>query len=321
MEYSIGIDIGGTNTVIGLVSKEGKVAKKVVLSTKDYSVPEEYMANVCFKIEMLADSTNKYEDTILGVGIGAPNGNYYHGTIEYAPNLPFKGIIYLKQVLETLLSKDGYNIKVIVTNDANAAAMGEMIYGKAKQVKDFIMITLGTGLGSGIVVNGSLVYGYTGFAGEVGHTIVEKDGRMCNCGRKGCLERYCSATGIVITCKEKLRTTSQKSLLRKIDEEQITSKDIYQAAAQGDELASDCFDYTAKMLALGLANTAEVTSPKKIYLFGGLARSGDILLKPLKKYFEQDLFSIFKNTIDIEISGLNEDDAAILGSAALSFIK
>ena len=194
-----------------------------------------------------------------------------------------------------------------------------MIYGKAKDVKDFIMITLGTGVGSGIVVNGKLVYGYTGFAGEVGHTVIEPDGRLCNCGRRGCVERYASATGIVITMKEMLEHTKVPSLLRDTDSEQITSRSIYDAAVKGDKLALECFDYTAKRLALGIANAAEITSPQKIYLFGGLSKSGDYLLKPLKKYTEQYLFSILRDTIDIELSGLNEEDAAVLGAAALCY--
>lgn len=318
MDYSIGIDIGGTNTVIGLVDEKGNVVAKEKLKTRDFTIVDEYLQAITAKIELLADRV-KEENLILGVGIGAPNGNYYHGTIEYAPNLPFNGIIELKEILEVLLLKDGYNLKVTVTNDANAAAIGEMIYGKAKDVKNFIMITLGTGVGSGIVVNGKLVYGHTGFAGEVGHTIIDPDGRQCNCGRKGCVERYASATGIVITIKEMLDNSSDNSVLRNIDRDKITSKDIYDAAVKGDKTALECFDYTAKQLALGIANAAEITSPEKVYLFGGLSKSGDFLLKPLKKYMEEFLFSIFQNTIDIELSGLKEEDAAVLGAAALCY--
>ena len=318
MDYSIGIDIGGTNTVIGLVDEKGNVVAKEKLKTRDFTIVDEYLQAITAKIELLADRV-KEENLILGVGIGAPNGNYYHGTIEYAPNLPFNGIIELKEILEVLLLKDGYNLKVTVTNDANAAAIGEMIYGKAKDVKNFIMITLGTGVGSGIVVNGKLVYGHTGFAGEVGHTIIDPDGRQCNCGRKGCVERYASATGIVITIKEMLDNSTDDSVLRDIDRDKITSKDIYDAAVKGDKTALECFDYTAKQLALGIANAAEITSPEKVYLFGGLSKSGDFLLKPLKKYMEEFLFSIFQNTIDIELSGLKEEDAAVLGAAALCY--
>ncbi|MBR1774269.1 MAG: ROK family protein [Bacteroidales bacterium] len=318
MDYSIGIDIGGTNTVIGLVDNTGTVVEKEKLKTRDFTKTDDYLKAITAKIELLADRV-KEENLILGVGIGAPNGNYYHGTIEYAPNLPFEGIIELKEILEVLLLKDGYNLKVTVTNDANAAAIGEMIYGKAKKVKNFIMITLGTGVGSGIVVDGKLVYGHTGFAGEVGHTIIEPNGRQCNCGRKGCVERYASATGIVLTIKEMLDKSAEESVLRAIDRDEITSKDIYEAALKGDKLALDCFDYTAKQLALGIANASEITSPEKVYLFGGLAKSGDFLLIPLKKYLNEFLFNVFQNTIDVELSGLKEEDAAVLGAAALCY--
>ena len=318
MDYSIGIDIGGTNTVIGLVDNTGTVVEKEKLKTRDFTKTDDYLKAITAKIELLADRV-KEENLILGVGIGAPNGNYYHGTIEYTPNLPFEGIIELKEILEVLLLKDGYNLKVTVTNDANAAAIGEMIYGKAKKVKNFIMITLGTGVGSGIVVDGKLVYGHTGFAGEVGHTIIEPNGRQCNCGRKGCVERYASATGIVLTIKEMLDKSAEESVLRAIDRDEITSKDIYEAALKGDKLALDCFDYTAKQLALGIANASEITSPEKVYLFGGLAKSGDFLLIPLKKYLNEFLFNVFQNTIDVELSGLKEEDAAVLGAAALCY--
>lgn len=318
MNYSIGIDIGGTNTVIALVDTMGIVVKKEKLKTTDFFLIEDYLKTITTKIELLADNV-KEENNLLGVGIGVPNGNFYHGSIEYAPNLPFKGIIKLKDILEVLLLKDGYNINVTVTNDANAAAMGEMIFGKAKNIKNFIMITLGTGVGSGIVVDGKLVYGHSGFAGELGHTIIDPNGRMCNCGRKGCLERYASATGIVITMREILSKYTTSSVLREIQEDKLTSKDIYNAALMGDKLALNCFDYTAKQLALGIANAVEITSPEKVYLFGGLAKSGDILLNPLKEYMEKFLFSVFLNTVTIELSDLGEENAAILGAAALCF--
>lgn len=318
MNYSIGIDIGGTNTEFGLVDEKGTIIKREKLKTKDFSTTDDYLKALTTKIELLADSVRE-ENLILGVGIGAPNGNYYHGTIEYAPNLPFKGIVDLKNNLEVLLLKDGYNLKVTVTNDANAAAIGEMIYGNAKDVKNFIMITLGTGVGSGIVVDGKLVYGHTGFAGEVGHSIIDINGRQCNCGRRGCVERYASATGIVITVKEMLQNSDKPSVLRDLDFDSITSKDIYDAAVKGDSIALDCFDYTAKMLAVGIANACEITSPQKVFLFGGLSKAGNYLLTPLSKYLNEFLFSIFQNTITIELSGLKETDAALLGTAALCF--
>lgn len=325
MDYSFGIDIGGTNTDIGLVDCKGNIVIKRRLSTASYTDSKVYISDLANTvISFFSQLTPK--DMLLGVGIGAPNGNYYRGTIEYAPNLPFKGIVYLKNDLELLFTQVSppcklreQKLKVVVTNDANAAAVGEMVYGKAKNVKDFMMITLGTGLGSGIVVDGKLVYGHTGFAGEIGHTIIESNGRLCNCGRRGCLERYCSATGIVLTAKEKLHSSTKQSLLSKLDEQDITSHTIYQAALQKDSLALECFDFTAKKLALALANAAQITSPSKIYLFGGLAQSGDLLLKPLREYFQQDLFNIFQSTIDIEISALEQDNAAVLGAAALCY--
>ncbi len=325
MDYCFGIDIGGTNTDIGLVDSKGNIVIKRRLSTVSYTDSKIYISDLASTVISLSSQLT-VKDTLLGVGIGAPNGNYYRGTVEYAPNLPFKGIVYLKDDLELLLAQVTLackvrqsKLKVIVTNDANAAAVGEMVYGKAKNVKDFMMITLGTGVGSGIVVDGKVVYGYTGFAGEVGHTIIESNGRLCNCGRRGCLERYCSATGIVLTAKEKLHSGTKQSLLSKIEEKDITSHSIYQAALQGDSLALECFDFTAQKLALALANAAQITSPSKIYLFGGLAQSGDLLLKPLRKYFQQDLFKIFQSTIDIEISALEQDNAAVLGAAALCY--
>ncbi len=318
MNYSIGIDIGGTNTEFGLVDEKGTIIQREKLKTKDFSTTDDYLKALTAKIELLADSVRE-ENLILGVGIGAPNGNYYHGTIEYAPNLPFKGIVNLKNNLEVLLLKDGYNLKVTVTNDANAAAIGEMIYGNAKDIKDFIMITLGTGVGSGIVVDGKLVYGHTGFAGEVGHSIIDINGRQCNCGRRGCVERYASATGIVITVKEMLQNFDKPSVLRDLDFDSITSKDIYDAAVKGDCIALDCFDYTAKMLAVGIANACEITSPQKVFLFGGLSKAGNYLLTPLSKYLNEYLYSTFQNTITIELSDLKETDAALLGAAALCF--
>ncbi|MCF0210506.1 MAG: ROK family protein [Bacteroidales bacterium] len=318
MNYSLGIDIGGTNTNIGLTTEEGNVVAVETFKTKAFDKVEDYLDEITKRVVILCKKVEP-KDTILGVGIGAPNGNYYNGTIEHAPNLQFNGIIELKKELEPRLKQEGFDLKVTVTNDANAAAMGEMIYGKAKFVKDFLMITLGTGLGSGIVVGGKLVYGSTGFAGEVGHTIVEPNGRQCNCGRNGCLERYCSATGIVITAKEKLEECAACSLLREYDENELTSKAIYECALKGDKIALECFDYTARILARGIANAAEVTSPRKVYLFGGLANSGELLINPLRKYLEEELYTVYRNTIEIEQSGLKEADAAILGAAALTF--
>lgn len=317
-KYSIGIDIGGTNTVLGLVDEDGNVLETLSISTKEFDITEVYLDEITRNILLLIDKCDNKE-AIKGIGIGAPNGNYYNGTIEYAPNLNFKGIIPVKKYIESKLKERGYELNVIITNDANAAAIGEMIYGGAKGLKNFIMITLGTGVGSGIVVDGKLVYGYDGFAGEIGHTIVQPEGRLCGCGRRGCVETYSSVTGIRKTAIELMKNTNTPSLLRMLPEEEIGGKTIYEAARKGDELALKCFDITAKMLAIGMANAVAVTSPEKIFLFGGLTKSGDLLMTPLKKYFEESLFVVFQNKIELKLSQLNENNVAILGAAALVF--
>lgn len=316
--YSIGIDIGGTNTGFGLVDEKGNIISTTSISTKDFDIVENYLDEIVKHIILLIE---RCEDKSLlkGVGIGAPNGNYYNGTIEHAPNLKFHGIIPVKEYIETKLKGKGYDLKVTLTNDANAAAIGEMIYGGAKGIKNFIMITLGTGVGSGIVVDGKIVYGFDGFAGEVGHTIVQPEGRMCGCGRRGCVETYSSVTGLRKTALELINNTKTKSSLREICQENIGGKAIYNAAINGDKLALKCFEITAKMLAIGMANAVAVTSPEKIFLFGGLTKAGDLLMNPLKKYFEESLFVVFQNKIDLEISHLDENTAAILGAAALTY--
>lgn len=316
--YSIGIDIGGTNTGFGLVDEKGNIISTTSISTKDFDIVENYLDEIVKHIILLIE---RCEDKSLlkGVGIGAPNGNYYNGTIEHAPNLKFHGIIPVKEYIETKLKGKGYDLKVTLTNDANAAAIGEMIYGGAKGIKNFIMITLGTGVGSGIVVDGKIVYGFDGFAGEVGHTIVQPEGRMCGCGRRGCVETYSSVTGLRKTALELINNTKTKSSLREITQENIGGKAIYNAAINGDKLALKCFEITAKMLAIGMANAVAVTSPEKIFIFGGLTKAGDLLMTPLKKYFEESLFVVFQNKIDLEISHLDENTAAILGAAALTY--
>lgn len=316
--YSIGIDIGGTNTGFGLVDEKGNIISTTSISTKDFNIVEKYLDEIVTHIILLIE---RCEDKSLlkGVGIGAPNGNYYNGTIEHAPNLKFHGIIPVKEYIETKLKGKGYDLKVTLTNDANAAAIGEMIYGGAKGIKNFIMITLGTGVGSGIVVDGKIVYGFDGFAGEVGHTIVQPEGRMCGCGRRGCVETYSSVTGLRKTALELINNTKTKSSLREITQENIGGKAIYNAAINGDKLALKCFEITAKMLAIGMANAVAVTSPEKIFIFGGLTKAGDLLMTPLKKYFEESLFVVFQNKIDLEISHLDENTAAILGAAALTY--
>lgn len=309
MKVAIGIDIGGTNTVFGLVDEQGNCLVQKSLKTKDYSKPEDFVAVLSAELKELIASHKNI--SVIGMGVGAPNGNYYTGTIDFAPNLNWEGIVPLAQLLQ-----EYFTFPVVLTNDANAAAIGERIYGAAKGVEDFVMVTLGTGLGSGFVVNGELVYGHDGFAGELGHTIVEKNGRECGCGRKGCLETYASASGIVRTAKEFLEK-SNNSLLADVKE--LSSKSIADAALKGDALALEIFDYTAEKLGFSLANTVALTSPKLIVLFGGLAQSGDLILKPTKKYMEAYLLNIYQNKVAIVPSKLNASDAAILGASALAW--
>jgi len=309
MNVAIGVDIGGTNTVFGLVDEQGNCLVQQSIKTKDFPDPENFVAVLSAKLkELIASEKNL---TVIGLGVGAPNGNYYTGTIDFAPNLNWEGVVPLVQLFEK-----HFPFPVVLTNDANAAAIGERIYGAAKGIDDFVMVTLGTGLGSGFVVNGDLVYGHDGFAGELGHTIVEKNGRECGCGRKGCLETYASASGIVRTAKEFL-VNSSESLL--VDVKEISSKSIADAALKGDALALEVFDYTAEKLGFSLANTVALTSPKLIVLFGGLAQSGDLILKPTKKYMEAYLLNIYQNKVAIVPSKLKASDAAILGASALAW--
>lgn len=318
MNYSIGIDIGGTNTCFGLVNENAEIIFQREIKTKNFPEIEDYLTELVKQIKDLISHCPEPEN-ILGVGIGAPNGNYYKGTIELAPNLPFKGIIPIKNMLEMLLLNEGWNLKVTITNDANAAGIGEMIYGAAKGVNEFIMITLGTGVGSAIVSNGEMIYGHDGFAGEVGHTIVEIDGRECGCGRKGCLETYSSATGIRRTALSLLKQDNSPSILREIEEKDINGYTICEAARKNDALALKCIDFTARMLAIGVANAVAVTSPKKIIFSGGLSKAGDLLLTPFKAYLEENLYPVFRGKIEVELSALEENNTAILGAAALNY--
>ena len=254
-------------------------------------------------------------EKIKGIGVGAPNGNYYTGDIEFAPNLPWKGVVHLAEMFE---KRTG--IPTALTNDANAAAIGEMTYGAARGMKDFIMITLGTGVGSGIVINGQMVYGHDGFAGELGHVIVRREnGRLCGCGRKGCLETYCSATGVTRTAREFLESRTDESLLRAIPAEAITSKDVYDAAVKGDKLAQDIFDFTGTILGEALADFIAFSSPEAIVLFGGLAKSGDYIFKPIQKAIDDNVLPIFKGKTKLLLSELKDADAAVLGASALGW--
>ncbi len=308
MQYSIGIDIGGTNSVMGIVDKMGNILFEAEIITKDYEYIEDFV-DQCFVL--LSPEINKFKlKNFKGIGIGAPNGNYYHGTIEFAPNLSWKGVVPLAK-----LFTDKFDLDATVTNDANAAAIGEMMHGAAKGMNDFIMVTLGTGVGSGFVANGKMIYGHDGFAGELGHVIAVRDGRLCGCGRHGCLETYASATGIVRTAKEFLETRNMTSMLRSI--EHITSKDIYDAAVKDDFLALEIFQFTGKILGQCLADAIAITSPEAIILFGGLAQAGKFIFEPTHKYMEQNLLKIYQGKVKLLPSELRESDAAILGAASL----
>lgn len=313
--YVMGVDIGGTNTVFGIVDARGQVVASGSIKTQKHTDFDEYIKELHAEMERLIKD-NGVEDQIQGIGIGAPNANYYTGEIQNPPNLPWGDIIPLAEKV----SKAFGGIPVAITNDANAAALGEMTYGAARGLKDFIMITLGTGVGSGIVINGQLVYGHDGFAGELGHLVVKRNnGRVCGCGRTGCLEAYCSATGVARTAREFLELRSEPSALRNLSIEDITSKDVYDAAMAGDKMAKEIFEYTAKILGDALADMVAFSSPQAIILFGGLAKSGDLLLKPLKEEFEKALFPIFKGKCKILVSELKEADAAVLGASALGW--
>ena len=312
--YVVGIDIGGTNTDFGIVDARGTIIASGSIKTNKFNEVEDYVNELHTELFRLLEQNNA-TDKIMGIGVGAPNGNYFNGTIEFAPNLPWRGVIPLAQMLT-----DRFGIPVSLTNDANAAAIGEMTYGAARGLKDFIMITLGTGVGSGIVVNGQLVYGHDGFAGELGHVIVRpNNGRLCGCGRTGCLEAYTSATGVARTAREFLEVRNDPSSLRQIPIQDITSKDVYDAAITGDKLALEIFDYTGKILGEAFANFIAFSSPKAIILFGGLAKAGDLILKPIKEAMDRNTLNIYKGKVKIMFSELKESDAAVLGASALGW--
>ena len=312
--YVVGMDIGGTNTVFGIVDQRGNVLATDSIKTQAYAKIEDYVDAVCEKLIPLIESMGGVEK-IKGMGVGAPNGNYYNGTIEFAPNLPWKGVIPLAALFE-----EKVGVPTALTNDANAAAIGEMTYGAARGMKDFIMITLGTGVGSGIVINGQLVYGHDGFAGELGHVVVRREnGRLCGCGRKGCLETYCSATGVARTAREFLVARPEPSLLREIPAEEIVSKDVYDAAVKGDKSAQDIFEFTGRILGEALADFIAFSSPEAIVLFGGLAKSGDYIMKPIKKALDENILKIFEGKTKLLVSELKDADAAVLGASALGW--
>lgn len=313
--FVMGIDIGGTNTVFGIVDARGHVVASDSIKTRKHTNFEDYIKELHEGAERLI-KLNDAEGKIQGIGIGAPNANYFTGEILNPPNLPWGKVIPLAETV----SKAFGGIPVAITNDANAAALGEMTYGAARGLKDFIMITLGTGVGSGIVVNGQLVYGHDGFAGELGHVIMKRNnGRVCGCGRTGCLEAYCSATGVARTAREFLEIRTEPSLLRNIALEDITSKDVYDAAMAGDMIAKEVFEYTGKILGEAIADMICFSSPQAIVLFGGLAKSGDLLLRPLQESLEANIFPAFKGKTQVILSELKESDAAVLGASALGW--
>ncbi len=312
--YVIGIDMGGTNTVFGVVDARGVVLASNSIKTRKHDKIEDYIDELYDETMKLLKSIDAV-DKVGGIGMGAPNANYFTGVIEDGVNLPWPTPIPIAQML-----MDKFNIPVAITNDANAAAIGEMTYGAARGLKDFIMITLGTGVGSGIVINGQLVYGHDGFAGELGHVIVKRNnGRLCGCGRSGCLETYCSATGVARTAREFLEISDKPSTLRSIPAEDITSKDVFDAAQRGDELAKSIFEYTGKILGEALADFTAFSSPEAFILFGGLAKAGDLIMKPVVEAMDRNMLSIYKGKVKVLLSELKEADAAVLGASALGW--
>ncbi len=311
--YVIGIDMGGTNTAFGVVDARGTVVARGSIKT-DIPDIDEYVKILTDEILKLIDEVGG-KDKIKGIGAGCPNGNFYTGNIEFAPNLPWKGVIPFAKLLE-----EATGIPAAVTNDANAAAVGEMAYGVAKGMKDFIMITLGTGVGSGIVINGQIVYGHDGFAGELGHVrVIRNNGRLCGCGREGCLETYTSASGVARTAREFLELKDINSSLRSIESNSITSKDVFDAAMEGDKLANEIFEYTGKILGEALADYVAFSAPEAIVLFGGLAKAGDLIMNPIREHMEKNLLNIWKGKVKILFSTLKDADAAVLGASALGW--
>ena len=313
-QLAIGIDIGGTGTKFGIVDRNGNILFSSEISSRNHAEVEGFIDELYQNLHPMIERAGG-AGRIKGVGVGAPNGNYYTGTVEYAPNLPWRGIIPLAKMIEGT-----FKLPVALTNDANAAAIGEMMYGAAKGMKDFIMITLGTGVGSGIVANGHLIYGHDGFAGELGHTIIIPNGRLHEgTGKRGSLESYASATGVRLTALEMLENSTEPSLLRKIPADQMDSRKVFEAAVEGDELAKKVFEFTGQILGLALANFVMFSSPEAIILFGGLTKSGDLILKPTRESMEANVIQVFQNKVKILVSHLREADAAILGASALAW--
>ena len=311
--YVIGLDLGGTNSEFGIVDQNANIIASTRVKTAGHGDVTQYVDDCVEALRPIIEQVGGIEK-IHAMGIGAPNGNYYSGSIEFAPNLPWKGQIPLAQMFS-----DRLGIPVRLTNDANAAAMGEMQYGAAKGMQNFIMITLGTGVGSGIVVNGKMVLGCDGMAGELGHVIVEKNGRQCGCGRKGCLETYCSATGIARTAREILEKTDKPTLLRNTPLDQIDGLAITLAAREGDAVALEIFEYTGRLLGEACANFAAFSSPEAFIFFGGLSKAGDLIMNPIKKAYDENVLQIFKGKAKLLLSELDGAGAAVLGASALGW--
>ena len=314
--YVIGLDLGGTNSVFGIVDSRGDIKATTAIKTQGYETVDEYVEASVEALQIIIDQVGGIEK-IKAMGIGAPNGNYYTGTIEFAPNLSWghNGIVPLAKMFS-----DKLGIPVALTNDANAAAIGEMTYGVARGMKNFIVITLGTGVGSGIVINGQLVYGSDGFAGELGHVIMNRvNGRPCGCGRKGCLEAYCSATGVARTARELIETTDEPSLLRDMPAADTTSLDVSIAASKGDALAKRIYEFTGNMLGEACADFAAFSSPEAFIFFGGLTKAGALLMDPIKKAYEENVLNIFKGKAKFLVSGLDGSSAAVLGASAVGW--
>ncbi len=319
MEYGakslvIGLDLGGTNSVFGVVDSQGEIIATTSIKTQAYPSIDQYIMESVKAIKQIAEQVGGMEK-IRAMGIGAPCGNYYKGTIEHAANLVWaKGVVPLANMFV-----DELGIPVVVTNDAKAAAMGEMKYGVAVGMNNFVELTLGTGVGSGIVANGQLIYGFDGFAGELGHMIVEPDGRPCGCGRKGCLETYCSATGVVRTAIAMLEESPEATSLRDIATDKLTSYEVYKAAMAGDAMAQEVFKQTGRRIGIACANIATFLSPEAFIFFGGLAQAGELLLRPIEEAYNENVLSLYKGKARFLMSGLDGAKAAILGASAIAW--
>jgi glucokinase len=313
--YVIGLDLGGTNSVFGIVDARGDIKATTAMKTAGFENAKDYVTASMKVLQPIIEEVGGIEK-IKAMGIGAPNGNYYHGTIEYAPNLPWAHDVIVP--LADMFS-EALGVPVALTNDANAAAIGEMMYGTARGMKNFIMLTLGTGVGSGIVVDGKLLYGANGFAGELGHVVVQREnGRPCGCGRKGCLETYCSATGVARTAREVLKKDARPSVLRGLKPEDITSLDVSVAAEKGDEIAQEIYRQTGHMLGEACANFAAFSAPEAFIFFGGMTKAGDLLMNPVKESYQEHVHVLFRDT-QFLLSSLDGSNAAVLGASAVGW--